>query len=173
MEGHFLAYTCLDARNKKLPNLHTDLGLNFREFKEYGEHPLVGVTRVCSDYKDEHGCWRAVGHNPTRLLSPEFGWTFSAQISPYKLTLNSLQNRLSVFGLYNDSADLLIVTSIDNLVDLIGTSWWHHRMPVDEFSISVPRLCSRWYRWKRELDLTSAQRFCILERNLKGGSRSM
>lgn len=167
MDGHLLAYTCLDARNKKLPRLDLDLGLTLHQFKEYGEHSLVGVTRVCSDYKDDNGIWQSVGYKPTRLLPPEFGWQFCAQVSPYKLMLSSAQNRLCVFGLYNDDADLLVVTTIENLVDLIGTNWWHHRMSVDSFDISISRLCSRWYRWKRDLNLTSSQRFCILERNLK------
>lgn len=168
---HILSYTCLDARNKKFPRLDLDLSLRLPFLKEYGEHPIVGATRVCSDYNDEHNNWCSFGYSPERVMPSEFGWHYSIGINPYLLTLTSSQNKLSVFGLYNDDTDLLVVTSIENLIDLIDNKWWHHRLSVDNFSISVPRLCSRWYRWKKDLALTSAQRFCILERNIKNASR--
>ena len=166
MSHHLLAYTVLDCRARSVPRLDLDLGLSFAHYKEYGINPIVGVTRVLSDYADQFNTWTAVGYGPTRNLPADFGWSY--QIDPFALiqTVSNVQSNLYLYGVYSDDADFLVVTTIHNLPNLLGTRYFFHRLDVSSCKLNNARICSRWYRWKRDLKLSSAQRFCILEKNL-------
>lgn len=106
---------------------------------------------------------------------------FIDQELPYGLAIVMARNvELHLFGVYTPDFSLLAVTNLQNFEEMLEQhhpkEFWIHRFkPRDtcQFVFSTRRVCSRWFRWGAQENLSStAARFVALERSLFKSSLS-
>lgn len=96
------------------------------------------------------------------------------QRKPYGVhVFRSVDKPLFVYGVYNSSVEMLIVTDLENYDELLRAYF-----PYDYFvyrfnprtqtnlTLNTRRLCARWHRWSTTTLPDPAQRFCVLETSL-------
>lgn len=108
-----------------------------------------------------------------RMAVPPSSCRVLVQSKPFHLAhFETNAKQLSLYGLHNDTCELLCISDVSNLDEVLAHQmpgrYWHQRLvsiSLGDLSINTQRVFSRWQRWVTQ-GLSLSQRYAALEASL-------